>query len=240
MLRLTLAALSLAACTAEVDVIATEPEGGPDLGSHALSQNERTAYAYFVTKGLSPVQSAAIVGNLMQESSVVPTAVEYGGGPGRGIAQWSVGGRWDSSRGDNITAYASQHGASRSALGTQLDFIWFELESFPGYGLARLQSATTISSAVQVFQTDFEICGTCASSRRVQYANQVLSAYGSSGGTPPPPAASAQCYSATLGREMDANACVQSASDDQWYQCSEGVWVDRYSDPDPCSGEFPL
>jgi len=41
---------------------------------------------------------------------VIPTAVQYGGGPGRGIAQWSVGGRWDSSHNDNMTWYANAHG----------------------------------------------------------------------------------------------------------------------------------
>jgi hypothetical protein len=25
-----------------------------------------------------------------------------------------------------------------------------------------------------------------------------------------------------------------------WYQCSDGFWVDRWSDPDPCNGEYPL
>jgi hypothetical protein len=33
---------------------------------------------------------------------------------------------------------------------------------------------------------------------------------------------------------------VQSVFDDDWYQCSNGSWVDRYSDPDPCNGEYPL
>ena len=237
-----LACLALAACTADVDVIVTEPQGGPDKTAMALSNNEHTAYTYFVNQGLTPVQAAGIVGNLMQESSVIPTAVEYGGGPGRGIAQWSVGGRYDTSRGDNLTAYASQHGVSRSSLTTQLDFIWFELTSFPGYGLSTLQGATTVRSAVLAFQNDFELCGACASSQRVTYANQVLAAFGneSGGTTSDPPPADTTCYSSTLGRDMPENACVQSAADGNWYQCSAGSWVDRYSDPDPCSGEYPL
>lgn len=242
MRSLIAACLVLSACTAEVDVIGTEPEGGPDLSNHALTNNERIAFNYFVGKGLTSVQSAAIVGNLMQESSVVPTAVEYGGGPGRGIAQWSVGGRWDHSAGDNVTSFAAARGASRTNLQVQLDFIWYELSTYPDYGLSSLRSASTISSAVYAFQSKYEICGTCASSKRVSYANQVLAAYGSGGGgggtsTPSP---STTCYSSTLGREMPANACVQSASDDNWYQCDNGAWVDRYSDPTPCNGEYPL
>ena len=82
------------------------------MSEAALSSNEHTAFNFFVSKGLTKTQSAGIIGNLMQESSVIPSAVEYGGGPGRGIAQWSVGGRWDTDHDDNVTWYASAHGES--------------------------------------------------------------------------------------------------------------------------------
>jgi hypothetical protein len=59
------------------------------------------AFDFFRHKGLSKSQAAGIVGNLQQESSVDPTA-DQAGGPGRGIAQWGVGGRWDSSPRDNL------------------------------------------------------------------------------------------------------------------------------------------
>ncbi|HEY5242450.1 MAG TPA: hypothetical protein VIJ22_13315 [Polyangiaceae bacterium] len=59
---------------------------------------------------------------------------------------------------------------------------------------------------------------------------------GSSGGSPSP----AGCYSGTLGKDMPANACVQSTYDDQWYQCDDGNWVDRWTDPDACDGVYPL
>ena len=59
-----------------------------------LFANDVTACNYFVGKGLTNFQSAGIVGNLDQESGVNPSSVQAGG-PGRGIAQWSVGGRWD-------------------------------------------------------------------------------------------------------------------------------------------------
>ena len=43
-----------------------------------LGNNPRTAYQFFVQQGLSNIQSAAIVGNLMQEStrSVNPASVQ--------------------------------------------------------------------------------------------------------------------------------------------------------------------
>jgi hypothetical protein len=224
--------------------------GGIDVSEAALSDNAHTAFNYFVTQGLTEVQAAGIVGNLMQESSVSPTSVEYGGGPGRGIAQWSVGGRWDSSSHDNMTWYASQHGESRTALGPQLDFIWYELTTY-GYGYSQLKAATTVTAAVQAFQDKFEICGACDSSNRIHYAQQALADYGSGsssgssggGGTSGGSGSGntgADCYSGTLGMNMPENACVQSMYDDLWYQCSGGSWVDRWTDPDACNGVYPL
>src|SRR6185369_13828140 len=37
------------------------------------SGNAEKAYNFFIAKGLSPVQSAAILGNFMRESGIVPT-----------------------------------------------------------------------------------------------------------------------------------------------------------------------
>jgi hypothetical protein len=212
----------------------------PPLRSEAsLSNNARTAFNFFVGKGLTKVQAAGIVGNLMQESSVIPTAVEYGGGPGRGIAQWSVGGRFNTGR-TNLTSFAAARGASKWALTTQLDFIWYELETVGGFGLPELRAATTINAAVTAFQNKYEICGTCSQTKRLQYAQQALTDYGGGstggGGT----SAGASCFSGTLNREMPENACVESKFDGAWYQCSNGSWIDRWSDPDPCAGEYPL
>src|SRR5208283_4522840 len=108
----------------------------------------------FVSKGLTGFQAAGIVGNLDQESNDDPTAVQAGG-PGRGIAQWSVGGRWDHDGGDNEVAYAASSGMSEWSLGLQLDFIWYELTHFSGYGLAELRAATTVSAATIAFEVHF-------------------------------------------------------------------------------------
>jgi hypothetical protein len=216
-----------AGCAGSVD-------GADDgMSEAALSSNEHTAFNFFVSKGLTKTQSAGVIGNLMQESSVIPTAVQYGGGPGRGIAQWSVGGRWDSDHDDNVTWYANAHGENRWALATQLNFTWYELETFSGYGLSALRGSSSVSAATIAFEQRFEGCGTCDQSQRIAYAEQALSAYGGSSG-------GAGCYSATLRREMPDNACVQSRSDGLWYQCANGSWVDRWTDPAACNGVYPL
>jgi hypothetical protein len=47
------------------------------------------------------------------------------------------------------------------------------------------------------------------------------------------------CYSDTLGAMEPDNACVQS-SNGSWYQCDDGSWTDRWTDPDACNGVYPL
>jgi MYXO-CTERM domain-containing protein len=164
--------------------VATLPACGPAPGestgetSEAVGfANDEAAFDYFLGKGLTNFQAAGIVGNLDQESGVDPTAAQAGG-PGRGIAQWSVGGRWDTDANDNATWYAGQQGQSVDSLQLQLDFIWYELTTFSGYGLAALKASTDVTAATIAFQNDFEGCGTCDQSTRIAYAQGVLSAYG--------------------------------------------------------------
>jgi hypothetical protein len=42
--------------------------------------------------------------------------------------------------------------------------------------------------------------------------------------TTPPPTMPTSCSSSTLGRDVDSGTCVQSASDESWYQCENGAW----------------
>ena len=138
--------------------------------------NDKAAFDFFVAKGLTSFQAAGIVGNLDQESGVDPTIAQYGGGPGRGIAQWSVGGRWDTGT-DSVAHYASQQGQSIYSLNLQLEFIWWELTQV-GYGYSQLTATTNVTDATIAFMDKYEICGTCASTQRIAYAKAVLAAYG--------------------------------------------------------------
>jgi hypothetical protein len=178
--KLSFALTLVAACSA--------PGNDPfDTTREALSTpfaNDKPAYDYFVGKGLTNFQAAAIVGNLDQESGVNPTINQSGGGPGRGIAQWSAGARWDTTPGDNLVAYAAMQGMPTSSLTVQLGFIWYELEMFPQYGLAGLHAATNVTAATAAFEDDFEGCvyanfPVCNLPQRVTYAKNVLAAYGS-------------------------------------------------------------
>jgi hypothetical protein len=152
----------------------------PSTSSSQGGGNQKIAYSYFIAKGLKNYQSAGIVGNLIQESGVVPTSAQLGGGPGRGIAQWSVNDRWNGTKGDNLFQFAMTNdgGASPQALTTQLDFIWWELNNIPRYGFAQLKATGNVTDATTVFMSKYEICGKCASSQRIKYAQQALASFG--------------------------------------------------------------
>jgi hypothetical protein len=173
------AVVLLGACSAPAnDPFETIQEPASDLFA-----NDKTAYDFFAGKGLTNFQAAGAVGNLDQESGVNPTISQGGGGPGRGIAQWSTGGRWDTTQGDNLVAYAAMQGMPTSSLNVQLGFIWYELEMFPEYGLAQLRASTNLNDATQVFEDKFEGCvyanfPVCNLPQRVTYAKGILAAYG--------------------------------------------------------------
>jgi hypothetical protein len=141
--------------------------------------NEQTAFNYFVNRGMTKIRAAGVIGNLDQESGMDPTIQQYGGGPGRGIAQWSVGGRWDTYSQDNVVWYAANKdgGLSRWSLQAQLDFIWYELHTFSYYGFAQLHDATTIDQAVIAFQNGYEGCGDCNTAARESYAHDAYNRY---------------------------------------------------------------
>ncbi len=173
---LPIAALAgLAACVEPPADVADE--GETEQAATTAFPNDKPAFEFFVAKGLTTFQAAGIVGNLDQESGVDPGAVQYGGGPGRGIAQWSVGGRWDTSTHDNVLWYAGTQNESSGSLNLQLEFIWYELTNI-GYGFSSLNATTNVTDATIAFMDKYEICGTCDSSQRVTYAKAVLAAYG--------------------------------------------------------------
>src|SRR5262245_52374876 len=84
----------------------------PHAKKHAAkvgpSEADRIAFNYFKSKGLTDEQAAGIVGNLDHEGGMNPEQHQIGGGPGRGIGQWSKGERWDTTPGDNVVDFAKK------------------------------------------------------------------------------------------------------------------------------------
>jgi hypothetical protein len=153
--------------------VAGDECGSGSSGDSALSadgeNNAEIAFNYFASadrlgtggNANAKQQAAGIVGNLIVESGVDPTKQQYGGGPGRGIAQWSVGDRWDT-----LLAYARARSIDPLDLTTQLDFIWFEMTGQPaasgvaGGGeasaLEELRRQTSPGAAAESFMLKFE------------------------------------------------------------------------------------
>ncbi len=153
--------------------------------SGSISAHASAAYDYFVGKGLTNYQAAGIIGNLMVESYPdLRTDAQESGPPylGRGIAQWNLGARWDTTPNDNVKDFANQRGVSQYDFDMQLDFIWWELQNRPEDGLGDLQAAQNLSEAEYAFQSKFERCGACNQDDRLKDAQQVLDAKGGSGG----------------------------------------------------------
>jgi hypothetical protein len=149
----------------------------------AGGNNAEIAYNFFVSKGLSPQQTAGIVGNLQAESGqeLDPNASN---GKTIGIAQWLLSGR-----AVNLKAFAAASGRDYLTLEVQLEFIWFELTGEPPTvgvtGANRkgaydaLLASTTVEDAAKIIFDLYEAPGDSSLPKRTEYAKAALAAFGS-------------------------------------------------------------
>jgi hypothetical protein len=175
------------------------------------SDNIQKGFNYFVSKGLSDVQSAGIIGNFMQESGMNPKA-DQAGGPGLGIAQWSNPGRWN-----NLEKAAATQGTNPSDLSTQLNFVWMELNGTAPAGdysaaLSDLKNQTTVETATTSFELKYEAAGDPQMQNRIDFANAVIGKYGNGGGTPETAAVSGTSAACGSVGSVDCANFTQSAS----------------------------
>lgn len=122
------------------------------------TENENIAWNFFIGQGYTRIQTAGIMGNLMQENKFRTN--------GDGIAQWT-GGR-------KAALYSLPY---PNNIYTQLNFLQSELNG--GYSRVNtaLRSATTLTQAVEIFQNQFERCGICMEGNRIQYAQNILASH---------------------------------------------------------------
>ena len=138
--------------------------------------NATTAYTYLTGQGLSSGAATGVVGNLVAESGVNPSSVQSGG-PGRGIAQWSAGGRWNT-----FLSWASARGLSTTSLQTQLAFMVSEMKSMGVW--QQLLSTTDATSAAAITMRSYEMPADQSQSNAVRRANLGISAVkGAAAGT---------------------------------------------------------
>ena len=112
---------------------------------------EEVVWDYLKAAGYSDIQTAAIIGNLYQESGLNPARVESNG-EGIGLVQWSFG------RKQNLINYASSKGVDWSDLETQLEFLVSELDSKQFYNPYKdtFMNPYSVSEATEAFCFGFE------------------------------------------------------------------------------------
>ncbi len=141
------AAAALVLSTTSTTARAPAVELSPDT-----IQRAQHARAKLEQLGLSPQQAAGIVGNLVVDSSVDPTAL-----PPRaqayGVAQWLNNAGWD-----RLQAFAAQDSLRRpiTELDLQLEFLRWDLDHphYPG-SLDRFWASTTVTEAARTFALDY-------------------------------------------------------------------------------------
>ncbi|MDO5068194.1 MAG: phage tail tip lysozyme [Propionibacteriaceae bacterium] len=174
--RTRVAAVIAATLTMVASLLATP------MVAHA-QDNNKTAFDFFVGRGLTNEQAAGVVGNLMAESGdpINPRAVQQNG-PGRGIAQWSVGERWAA-----LERFAADQGRDPWSLDLQLDFIWHEFNTTEGIAFTHLKGTSTVRDAALSFSSKFERCGVCHDAKRIAYAQRIFDSFAGGGGPAPLP-----------------------------------------------------
>lgn len=112
---------------------------------------EEVVWDYLKAAGYSDIQTAAIIGNLYQESGLNPARIESNG-EGIGLVQWSFG------RKQNLINYASSKGVDWSDLETQLEFLVSELDSKQFYQRYKdtFMNPYSVSEATEAFCFGFE------------------------------------------------------------------------------------
>ena len=115
------------------------PQGDPNQTTFAKGGQMNTAkssIAFFMNKGLTQVAATGLVGNLMRESNLNPSAVNSTS-KAYGVAQWL---------GKRKQDLFKKYGRNPN-LQDQLNFVWDELNSTHKTGLKALQRSRTISEA---------------------------------------------------------------------------------------------
>lgn len=135
---------------------------------------EQYIYNKLIKGGLTHIAAIGILANLKIESYLDPAKHQLGGGPGRGLAQWEKGGRYDTDR-VNLVNFAKKRGKDWTDLNTQIDFILHEMSVLKEYRKVKemLNRAKTIEDATLIFLTKYEKAGKPHTTTRQQAAAEL-------------------------------------------------------------------
>jgi len=142
-------------------------------GTFSGSTAAQQAFTYFKSKGLTDEDSAAIVGNLLQENRAMDPTLANSIGM-KGIAQW------DASRWAGLEAFAASKGLDPNKRETQLQYVYYEFATGSGgLGLERLKGTPGLEAKTKLVRTDYERPGEAEAmdAQRIQYAKDVMRMY---------------------------------------------------------------
>jgi hypothetical protein len=141
--------------------------------------NTEKAYNFFLTTGqFSPIQAAAICGNLIRSSNMDPTKKQGSDQMQQyGLCQWTT----ISGRRTLLDTFAGERGIDSSQLETQLQFIMYEFteQGVRLYNFNKFIAQENIKNAATVFAEGY-LRGTYVESdieTRIQYARDVYQSY---------------------------------------------------------------
>ena len=120
-------------------------------GTSGLTGIQGQIYDFLLSKGMSSIGAAAILGNMEQESSFRLDATN---GTHFGLCQWDKDNRWA-----KLNEHANQTNRSPYDLYVQLEYLWIELEGSYSNVKTQLMNATDLEEAVRCFCEEFERCG---------------------------------------------------------------------------------
>ncbi|EOB3440469.1 phage tail spike protein [Enterococcus faecalis] len=151
------------------EVIPGDGSGGNDgdVPPELTTEKEKNAWAvwqFLKSKGYREQAAAGILGNMDQESGIMPDIDEGGGGPGYGLVQWTSPIAGESGRAyvQRLLAQAGISGDYRN-ITTQLKLLDWHMHNgqyipsaaYP-YSVAEFKALTDIGTATMAFEANFE------------------------------------------------------------------------------------
>ena len=119
------------------------------------SSNTEKAFNFLIAQGFSDIQTAAILGNFLQESGMDPgIESSFPGEESFGIAQWNPA----ANRRQQLEEFASTRGLDYRVLETQLQFFYYDFSTLsPGFfGYNQFRQMTNINTATDYFCDKYE------------------------------------------------------------------------------------
>jgi hypothetical protein len=139
--------------------------------------------------GLSPIQAAAVLGNLAHESAGFTAMQERNPvGGGRGGLGWA---QWTGPRRRAFEAWVSKKGFAPDSYAANYGYLKAELSgAVPGFdyrhAIEQLKKTSTIQAATETFEAFYEKAGVKAMASRVAWANKAYDIWKNRRPPPPP------------------------------------------------------